>query len=327
LEGEVPGLINQVRTINKIHSTFIQGGILEHHHRGRIHTELLSVKGSTGGTVGGRFSSRNPNMQNIPARDPVLAPLIRDLFLPEENELWCAADYSSQEPRITVHFGVAVGAPGAQKIAAQYHDNPRTDYHQLVADICHIARKPAKTINLGLTYGMGEASLCRGLGLPTVTMELSNGKQIEVAGEEGKRILEQYHSALPFLRTLDGIAKRKAHSKRFVRTLSGRKCRFKEVDGKVWDTHKALNRIVQGSAADQTKVAMVSLYKNNIPMLLSIHDEIDFSVPKDGTREYVRRIEEIMVECIPNLHVPFVVDSEVGPTWGTARLLSQLDED
>jgi DNA polymerase I-like protein with 3'-5' exonuclease and polymerase domains len=326
LEGEVPDLINRARTINKIHGTFITNSILNHHHHGRIHAELLSVKGEGGGTVGGRFSSRNPNMQQIPARDPELAPMIRDLFLPEEGELWCAADYSSQEPRFTVHFAVAVGAPGSRKIAEEYWSNPKTDYHSLVAEICGIARKPAKTINLGLAYGMGEAALCRKLGLPTKWTERSNGEVYEVAGEEGASIIARYHEAMPFLRTLDRIAKNKANSRGFVRTISGRKCRFKKVNGKSWGTHKSLNRIVQGSSADQTKRAMIELHRSGKPMLMSIHDEIDFSVPAQGTREYVREIEEVMTTCVPELNVPFIVDSEVGPTWGTARLLS-LDED
>lgn len=325
LEGEVPDLINRARTINKIHGTFITNAILEHHHNGRIHSELLSVKGEGGGTVGGRFSSRNPNMQQVPARDPELAPMIRDMFLPEEGELWCAVDYSSQEPRFTLHFGVAVGAPGARKIADTYWEDTRTDYHSLVAEICGVERKPAKTINLGLAYGMGEAALCRKLGLPTKFVESRNGKVYEVAGEEGAAILARYHEAMPFLRQLDRVAKSKANDRHFVRTVSGRKCRFKVVNGKVWDTHKALNRIVQGSSADQTKRAMVELYKAGIPMLMSIHDEIDFSVPADGTADYVRNIEHVMTQCVPDLNVPFVVDSEVGPTWGTARLLS-LDD-
>lgn len=322
LTGEVPELVQKIRTVNKIYSTFIEGGILSHHVNGRIHTELLSVKGDGGGTVGGRFSSRNPNMQNIPARDPELAPLIRGLFLPEEGEDWGVCDYSSQEPRLTLHFAVAIGAPGARKVANRYLEDPRTDYHSIVAEICGIDRKPAKIINLGLAYGMGEAALCKSLGLPTVMHE--NGfKNYEAAGPEGAAILQKYHQAIPYLRELDRVAKKRANRKLFVKTLSGRRCRFEVVNGRPFGTHKALNRIVQGSAADQLKYAMVALHRANKPLLLCIHDEIDLSIPKGDVR-YISEVVDIMTGCVGGLHVPFVSDVEIGPTWGTAKQI-ELD--
>lgn len=324
LTGEVPSLIQQIRTVNKIYTTFIQNGILEHHKNGRIHCELLSVKGDGGGTVGGRFSSRNPNMQNIPARDPVLAPLIRGLFLPEEGDDWGVCDWSSQEPRLTLHFALAIGAPGARSVANRYWEDPRTDYHSVVAEICGLERKKAKAINLGLAYGMGEAALCLKLGLPTEVIVDSRGEEREVAGAEGKAILERYHGAIPYLRALDRAAKKKANAQEFVRTISGRRCRFERVNGRLMGTHKALNRIVQGSAADQMKYAMLDLFREGKRILISVHDEIDVSIPKGDYKE-LSEISDIMNSCVEGLGVPFVADVEVGPTWGDAKEIDLED--
>lgn len=314
LPGEVPELIRTAREARKAWSDFVQKSILEHHHKGRIHAEFLSVKGENGGTVGGRFSSKNPNLQQIPARNPKLGPKIRGLYLPEPGERWGSLDYSSQEPRLTVHYAVVKGARRGQVVANQYIDDPRTDYHQLVADLCKIERKPAKIINLGLAYGMGGASLCHSLGLPTELKELPNGKVVEVPGPQGAAILEQYHASVPYIRELSKMATRSAKLHGFVRTVMGRKCRFPMRNGERWFTHKALNRVIQGSAADQMKKAMVDMYHEGILPLITVHDEVCLSAPWD---EDFKRPAEIMANTL-HLELPFVVDIATGDNWGEA---------
>lgn len=259
-------------------------------------------------------SSRNPNMQQIPARNPVLAPLIRGLFLPEPGDKWASLDYSSQEPRLTVHYAVVKGARRGQVVANQYIEDPRTDYHQLVADLCGIDRKKAKTINLGLAYGMGGAKLCHSLGLPTNWKELPNGKWIEIPGEEGQAILDQYHSSVPYIQELSRRAKRSGEKHGYVRTILGRKCRFPMRGGQRWFTHKALNRVIQGSAADQMKKAMVDMYRDGILPLVSVHDEVCLSGPDEA---YFNRAAEIMRHTL-ELELPFPVDIAIGNTWGEA---------
>ena len=168
-----------------------------------------------------------------------------------------------------------------------------------------------------------EKQPCRDLGLPTELQAGRDGIMREKAGAEGAAVLAQFHEASPFLKTLDKRARYVANSRGYVKTLSGRRCRFEKSNGRRQFTHKALNRIVQGSAADQMKYAMVALYKEGVPLLISIHDEIDVSIPK-GDLSYIKNVSDIMANCVEGLNVPFVSDIEVGPTWGTAK---EIEED
>ena len=207
----------------------------------------------------------------------------------------------------------------------------------MVADLAGIERKAAKAINLGLAYGMGEAKLCHSLGLPTEwQINERTGKTFETAGPEGKELLERYHMNTPFLKGLTDFAKNRAATAGQIRTIGGRLCRFaywesknggKEVyldkaeaieklgDVRRAFTHKALNRLIQGSAADQTKEAMYQCWQAGYLPLLQVHDELCFSVE---TQAEVQEIKDIMENCI-QLKVPSVVDAEVGPTWYDAK--------
>jgi DNA polymerase I-like protein with 3'-5' exonuclease and polymerase domains len=186
-----------------------------------------------------------------------------------------------------------------------------------MADLAEIKRKEAKSIFLGLCYGMGGAKLCRQLGLPTkMVTSYRSGKLIEVAGDEGQALLNRFNDLVPFVRQLAKKADVTAASRGFVRTLSGRRCRFPvRKDGSYDWTHKALNRIIQGSSADQTKRAMVEIARAGYALQLQVHDEIDLSV---SSREEAEAVAEIMATCVP-LEVPSVVDVEIGPSWGEAK--------
>src|SRR5210317_1013595 len=151
-------MIAEARKINKVSTTFIDT-ILEHEHNGRIHADINQIRSDDGGTVTGRFSYANPNLQQIPARDPDTGPLIRSLFIPEEGCTWGTFDYSQQEPRLVAHYALRFGLHSATPISEAYQEDPKTDFHQIVADMAEIERKEAKTINLGLFYGMGKAKL------------------------------------------------------------------------------------------------------------------------------------------------------------------------
>jgi len=341
LEGhvhELPRMIRRVRQIEKTVNTFIKGMIEKQAVNGRIHCELHSMKSDKGGTVGGRFSCSNPNLQQTSARDLEFGPMVRALFLPEQGCLWYAHDYSSQEPRLTVHYAVLTDQPGAKEAEADYNNNPKTDYHQMVADLCGIARKPAKIINLGLAYGMGELKLCQDLGLPTEQVENSKGEEYEVAGAEGKALFALYHEKVPFIKGLTNRCSNLASSRGYIRTILGRRCRFdmwesvkygrskppvrgKEVAEKRFGTrvrramtHKGMNRLIQGSAADQTKKAMLAIYKEGLVPMLQMHDELDFSSDCEKDMDMVK---EIMETCVP-LRVPVVVDTDIGRDWAEA---------
>ena len=314
LNNEVANAVVDCRKYEHASNTFVQGMVFDHHHNGRVHSTLNSVKGERGGTVSGRFSSTDPNLQQIPKRDEDIGPKIRQMFLPEEGEEMCDIDYSAQEPRWTAEFALRAKVAGGERVAQQYIDNPKTDYHQFTADLAGITRKEAKPINLGLAYGMGEAKLCHSLGLPTVFI-FKWGKEIEVAGPEGKELLKRYHAGVPFIKPLMKMCADQANKKGFVKTILGRRCRFRVYEGRLMDTHKALNRVIQGSSADQTKMAMLKMWKHGVVPLLSIHDELIFSVKK---REEAALLSNIMQTAIPS-SVPFIGEPEFGPNLGECK--------
>ena len=317
----VAQMVVQARELNKARTTFIDT-ILKHQVRGRIHAELHPLRSELGGTVTGRFSYSNPNLQQIPARHGEIGPMIRSLFLPEEDCQWGAFDYSSQEPRIVVHYAKLMNFRGAEDFADQYQKDPRTDFHQMAADIVGVPRKQAKDINLGLFYGMGSNKLAETLGL-----EL----------EEAKELFAIYHKKVPFVKELADYTVNRASRKGVIRTLLGRKCRFDQWEPSkygIWKaqsyqeafnehgaaikrafTYKALNKLVQGSAADQTKAAMVALWEEGITPMIQVHDELDVSVESDSQ---IKRITELMQDCV-ELEVPSIIDAELGPNWGEAK--------
>ena len=317
---ELAQSIADAREINKAHTTFIDS-ITKHAHKGRIHADINQIRSDQGGTVTGRFSMSNPNLQQIPARHPELGPLIRSIFIPEKNCKWGSFDYSQQEPRILVHYAKLQNLPGVYDIVEAYKTGD-ADFHQVVADMAGIERKQAKTINLGLMYGMGKNKLMAELGLMK---------------ESAEKLIRQYHTRAPFVKQLMDNVIRKANDRGKIRTLLGRACHFDlwepvqfgvfkplplEEARKNYDdplkrafTYKALNKLIQGSAADMTKKSMVALYKKGIIPHIQIHDEVDISVESDKKAE---QIVQIMEEAVV-LQVPNKVDYESGANWGDIK--------
>lgn len=329
--GEIAACILGMRRYQRARKTFIEEMILGHHHNGRIHCELHALRSDDGGTVSGRFSSSKPNLQQVPARDPELGPLIRGCFLPEEGQVWCAIDYSSQEPRLAVHFGEAANIRGAFELGEVYRADPRADAYEPTARVCGIVRKEAKIIRLGILYGMGGGKLAWSLGLPFTEKKWVDRSTGEVrssrkAGPEAEALLEKFDENSPMDRKLAELAQAAAKQRGFVKTIMGRRATFpRRANGSIWFTHKALNRIIQGSAADMMKMAMINLgeYQPTSPlgshwrMLLTVHDELGFSVDPAHVKEVTSQLAEIMSNAIP-LTVPVVCDVEVGDTWGAS---------
>tara|TARA_R100001015_G_C4635356_1_gene204885 strand:- start:916 stop:2784 length:1869 start_codon:yes stop_codon:yes gene_type:complete len=318
--NEISKLIVQAREVNKFHNTFISS-ILKYEHKGRIHSEIRQIKNDQGGTVSGRLAMSNPNLQQLPARSKEFGPLIRGLFLPEEGCQWGSFDYSQQEPRLVVHYAASVdeGLTGSEELVEAYA-NADADFHQTVADLVGIERKQAKTIGLGLMYGMGKHKLAGMLGLDS---------------QEATNLINQYNNKVPFVKLLSDKCMQKAASEGVIRTKLGRKCRFDMWEPKDFGIHtaerfenasakygannikraftyKALNRLIQGSAADQTKQAVVDCHKEGMTPMLQIHDELCFSIVN---QEQVEKITKIMETCI-ELKVPSVVDVALGKDFG-----------
>ena len=312
--------IARAREINKAHTTFIDT-IIKHEHKGRIHAEINQLRGDNGGTVTGRFSYSNPNLQQIPARNKELGPMIRSLFIPEEGHTWGVFDYSQQEPRLVVHYAALQNLYGVGDVLDAYHEGD-ADFHTIVADMANIPRLQAKTINLGLFYGMGKNKLQAELG---------------VSKETSDELFKQYHERVPFVKMLMDNVMQRAQQRGQIRTLLGRLCRFHLWEPNMFGMHKAmthdaailehgpgirraftykaLNKLIQGSAADMTKKAMLDLYKEGIIPHIQVHDELDISVE---SKEHADKIKEIMESAV-QLEVPNKVDYESGPNWGNIK--------
>ena len=311
-------MIAQAREVNKAHTTFIDT-IIKHEHKGRIHADINQIRSDYGGTVTGRFSYSNPNLQQLPARNKDLGPMIRSIFIPEEGHTWGCFDYSQQEPRLVVHYAALHKFPSVNDVIDNYENDTSTDFHQVVADMAKIPRSQAKVINLGLFYGMGKAKLQAELG---------------VSKDKAAELFDQYHAKVPFVKQLMNSASNRAQERGQIRTLLGRLCRFH-----LWEpnqfgmhkalpheealqehgpgirrayTYKALNKLIQGSAADMTKKAMLDLYKSGIVAHIQIHDELCVSVRDE---EHAQQIVEVMENAV-TLEVPNKVDYEKGKTWG-----------
>ena len=344
-EHPIAQKILEIREFNKANTTFIDT-ILSHQHNGRIHCEFNQLRSEVGGTVTGRFSSSHPNLQQVPARHPEIKKMIRGLFLPEEGKLWGSFDYSAQEPRWLMHYVSLTPTTKddhrVQEIVKQYHQED-FDFHQMVADLAGVERTIAKTINLGIMYGMGLGKLSNVLG--------------DISMEETKEIRNDYDNKVPFIREIANAVAKAAESRKEIRTLLGRKCRFpmreKGVYGsksseflhvdrlerewqaildvpieereedweyrnpkffRVANTYKALNRLIQASSADQTKQALLNCYNEGFTPMLTVHDELCFSIDKED----ISKIKELMENCI-KMQVPSKIDVGLGENWGETK--------
>jgi len=341
-------LIAKAREFDKAKNTFVEG-LLGFVHNGRIHADINQIRGEHGGTVTGRFSMSNPNLQQIPSKG-YIGKKMRELFIPETGSEWYSFDYSQQEPRIVVHYAIKLGMAGTADLQKEF-DKEDADFHQIVADMAKIPRKQAKTINLGLFYGMGKIKL---------------QKELNLDSQKARTLFNTYHAKVPFVRQLSQDLSEFASNEGLLFTLGDRFCRFDKwesrdkewnpetnrftevklyptreeaIDGykleqmtkydKLTDpenehfekhytrafTYKALNRLVQGSAADMTKRAMVDLYKKGIVPHIQIHDELCVSIKDHETRTMV---QETMEQAI-KLEIDNKVDCESGPNWGQIK--------
>lgn len=314
----VTNMIRDARNLDKLKETFIKGYILEGHTNGRIHCQFNQLRSDDGGTVSGRFSSSHPNLQNIPARSAD-GKLIRRVFVPEEGQRWWKFDWSQIEYRLIAHYAARTKCTGIKPVIQRYREDASTDYHQAIADMTGLDRAYAKGLNFGLAYGQGIDLLC---------------KNLNVERDVGQGIIDNYHSQSPFIRQLAQQATAKASEKGEIKTLLGRKRRFNawEKRGEIFQeevpgsrrafTHKALNALIQGSAADVMKTAMVQIWESGACDVLgaphlTVHDELDGSLPENGN-EALQDVQNIMEHCV-KLEVPLLADGGVGANWGELK--------
>lgn len=335
-EHPLAALILEARELNKVSGTFLDGLLEKACVNGRIHPDIHQIKSEAGGAITGRLSMSNPNGQNFPARNKEVAGLIRALFLAEEGEKFCSIDYSQQEPLILLHYAKILGdlrndpIPGVQQFVDSFHKDNSVDFHTLVSQVASIPRPVAKVVNLSLMYGMGISKL---------------GQALDLTFEDAKELIKKYHTEIPFVKEVSTSIQNRLKSPASngsIRSLKGRKSRFDKWEPAGWSKqiqksfnlkeaidfygpntqlqrsglYRCTNRLIQSSAADMTKQAMVNIYKNHgkIP-LLSIHDELAFSV--EGKAE-AEMLSKEMVEAIP-LEVPISTSIKIGENWGNIK--------
>jgi DNA polymerase-1 len=338
-------LVRHRRQLQKYRNTFVRAYVLDKHINGRLYALFHQLKGDENGAVTGRFSSSLPNLQNIPSRDEYWGPKIRALFIPEEGEEWVRHDWSQIEYRFLAHY--ARGDTG-DAVRERYRTDPTTDFHEMTLDfVAPFAgwdistktlrkqwRKPVKGINFGLVYGMGIDALIAHLGL---------------SRDEAEYIIEQYHNAVPFVRATYNIAQKRAAERGYITTFGGRRVRF-DLFEKHWSksgsskamryddavaewgpkvrrayTHKALNGLLQGSAADLMKEAMRQIHRSGATKVigvpkLTVHDELGHSAnaASKAHQEATKEVKHIM-ETSFELSVPVIAEQSRGTNWGNCE--------
>jgi DNA polymerase I-like protein with 3'-5' exonuclease and polymerase domains len=323
----LPKLVSRATQLHDAANKFLVGFILNYAHAGRLHGSINQYRGEDGGTRSHRFSYSDPPLQQMPARDAELAALIRGVFLPEAGEVWGAADYSQQEYRLIVHFAHLLGCRKADEAVDLYISDPSTDFHILVSEWTGLERKPAKDTNFAKAFGAG---------IPKFALMIGKSPS------EAKDIYEQYDRELPFVKELAKKCQVVAEKRGYIRLLDGARSHFDmweptwREDGEAYSGprplaqarelwgqqrrlkrafgHKAMNRLIQGSAARQTKMAMRDCWRAGHVPLIQMHDELGFSIPSLSVAQEVQGLMRNTVK----LSVPMKVDCELGCNWGEA---------
>lgn len=307
--------LNELRSLERLRKVFIEDGILKGNHNGRIHSSFVQVARDDGGTRSGRFACRQPNLQQVPKRSE-LGKLIRTLYIAESEALWAKADYSSQEPRLQVHYALALDLPGAEEALESFIKGIKL--YDFFAKATGFSYDVCKMLCLGIGYGMGAEKM-------SLTLDMSL--------EKAKRVKKDFNDKAPFISMLFDRCVKKAEERGVIKTLLGRRARFdfwsdhRDHDPvKGWSraskhfgktaltrafTYKAMNRLIQGSAADQTKVAMVHCDEAGIDIRLPVHDEINAMTPDEREANLMKEIMENAMD----LRVPSVSDLDIGRTW------------
>ena len=302
----IPSLL-EYREVYKLFSTYIEPllKLSKESENSRVHTSFVQT-----GTATGRLSSKNPNLQNIPARSE-LGLKIREAFVAPEGKKLIGIDYSQIELRLLAHF-----SQDAVLVDAFKHDK---DIHMQTAialfgeEEAPHKRGVAKTVNFGLLYGMGQKKLSDTLGIPT---------------KEAKAIIEKYFESFPTVRTYFRSIVDSSKEYGYVETLLKRRRYFDYENAtpmfRAAYERESVNSVFQGSASDLIKLSMNKIHKIikdeklNAKMLLQIHDELIFEVNADEADALGAKFQEIM-ESIMELNIPLKASLNIGDNWGQLK--------
>jgi len=306
-----------IRELKQVLSTFFYGAFTRNCVNGRIHGEFIPNKQDEGGTVTGRFSARNPNLQQVTspdrdkAREEPLGKMCRQLFMPEEGYSWLKIDYSQIEYRVIT--SIATG-DRAEEMRQRYKDDPKTDFHEMAIRFAKeianadLSRSRAKNLGFGSAYFMG---------IPTMM------KKFGWTREEATELNHVYFTAFPFIEPTRKLVVRVGDLRGYVKTPLGRRAHVTPEMRNAKPrpkTYIIFNHLIQGTAADILKKSLVNIYNagimNVLPLHLTVHDEFGASMaPTKEAYEAAREMKHIMETSVA-LTIPIVADPEVGATWG-----------
>lgn len=339
----------------RIHCTFNQ-------IRKTEETNKDGDEGKTKGVAYGRLSCSYPNMQNQPAADRLtgenlLGCMWRSVFMPEQGEIWASNDLKQQEPKWSFHYGALLERAtnpdgskmfpevrGAIELCARLNADPTLDTYEPLVEMTGKKRSVCKIMWLARAYGKGNGNMCEELGYPTqewvfvprkmksVPVDSADGqKALRMEGHvifkgpspEGLKVIEDFDNTMPFLKASAKLAEARAKEKGYVTLRSGRRCHFeKDQKGEYQFCHKAFNRLIQGTSAEQMKEDMLAVDAAGYGhlLMLQVHDELAASVQD---KSVALKIAEVMKYAVP-MEVPTVVDTECGLSWGESMFLEEI---
>jgi DNA polymerase I-like protein with 3'-5' exonuclease and polymerase domains len=322
------------REFAKLLGTYV-GGFRKHLVKDRLHPTFKQLVGASdededngeedGDSSGARFgrcASKHPNIQAQMKRSKEIQKRWRKVIIPDEGKRWFKADLGQQEPRLTVHFAELCKLPGSMQAGNAFRDDPCFDPYQLMVELCKTPtdtdlkqlRDDLKEVYLGRCYGMGGGKLAKKLKLPTVWKTNDRtGFTYEAAGPEAQGKIDRFDRGVPYVKALARMCTKSAKFKKYIIALGNRRVRFElDENGEIRDEHKALNKLIQGSGAHQTKKALVELDDAGFPLQLTVHDEFGYS---GNDEDEARRMGEITCNAVV-IRVPFRCDIEAGNNYG-----------
>jgi len=307
----IAGLVLEYRTLSKLKNTYVDAlGSLIHPKTGRVHTSFNQTVTATG-----RLSSSNPNLQNIPIRTE-LGRKIRAAFVPEnKDDCILSADYSQIELRLLAHFSKDETLRAAFAADQDIHRFVASQIYNVPLDqVTSEMRARCKTVNFGIIYGQGALGLARTIGMSPA---------------EARQFIAEYFARYGSIRAFIDQCIARARRTGYAETILGRRRRISDIKAKnpgrrAQAERLAVNTVIQGSAADLIKVAMVTIHRRieserlPVRMILQVHDELVFEVPTTEADKHAKWIAEEMVNAI-RFDVPLKVDTKCGPSWLTDK--------
>ncbi len=299
------------RQIAKIQSTYVKGLLDVIQPDGRVHTRYLQTLTATG-----RLSSVDPNLQNIPTRTEE-SKQIRKAFVPSEPDGYIfSCDYSQVELRVLAHVSGDKNMQEAFKTGYDIHAHTAMRIFHLDSpdEVTPLMRRHAKAVNFGIVYGISDYGLSKNLG---------------ISRKRAKEFIDNYFEQYPQIKDYMDKAVQEAREKGYAETIMHRRRYLPDIHAKKFTVRSfaertAINSPIQGSAADIIKIAMINMQKKldelhlKTKMVIQVHDELIFDVPKDELETIKKIVPEIMQSAV-KLDVPLIADSGWGHNWYDAK--------